>query len=132
MWPKAGDERRGTLGWLLVWGAASLEGHEQGSQCDSGLPAGEGADRTQKGPGFHLPGETCMEGGVHAAVKAGPLGEGPQRRWLEASSLCGEGRQVVTSAQTDALLCMRWAEKSNRVALCVSGVPGPLNIILVG
>ena len=43
MWPKAGDERRGTLGWLLAWGAASLERHEQGSQHDSGLPVGEGA-----------------------------------------------------------------------------------------
>lgn len=36
------------------------------------------------------------------------------------------------STDRDVLLCLRWAEKSQRVALCVSGMPGPLNVILVG
>lgn len=109
---------------------ASLEGHGQFSPYDSGLPAGEGAGRTWKGPGLHLPGETCSEGGAHALVGAG--WGGPRRCWRKTSSLCGEGRQAVTSAQTDVSLCLRWAEKSQRVALCVSGMPGPLNVILVG
>lgn len=78
MWPKAGDERRGTLGWLLVWGAASLEGHEPGSQCDSGLPAGEGAGRTKRGLAFTYQGRLAWREGSMLRSKLGLWGRDPR------------------------------------------------------